>query len=136
MESPRARASASVKPTWASSGSVKATRHIADGVDARVGGLEPPVDHDPPAVAGDAGLLEREAVGVRPAAGRDQEMSALDRRLALANDDLDLCRRAFDARDRDVAADVNALACERVEHDRRAFAVLAREWLTRFQHRD
>src|SRR5262249_57807240 len=74
--------------------------------------------------------------GGGPAAGRDQEMAALDRRLALANDDLDLCTRAFDARDRDLAAHVDALAREHVEHDRRAFAVLARERLGRLQRRD
>src|SRR5262249_45829197 len=93
------------------------------------------VDHDPVAVAGDAGLLEAEAVGVRPAAGRDQEMAALDLATAV-NDDLDLWTGAFDARDRDLAADVDALARERVEHDRRAFAVLARERLRGSQPRD
>ena len=117
-------------------GELPPTRHIADGVDAPIGGLESVIDHDPAAVASDTGLLEREAVGVRFAAGRDQEMAAFDRRLALADDHLDLCIRAFDARHRDVAADVNALARERVEHDRRAFAVLARERLSRLQHRD
>src|SRR5262249_30327736 len=73
--------------------------------------------------------------GVRPAAGRDQEMAALDLAIAV-NDDLDLCTGAFDARDRDLAADVDALTRKRVEHDRRAFAILARERLRRFQHRD
>ena len=68
-------------------GELAPTRDVADGVDARVCRLEPLVDHDPVAVAGDAGLLEREAVRVRPAAGRDQQMAALDCLFAVAGKD-------------------------------------------------
>jgi hypothetical protein len=117
-------------------GELAAAHDVADGIDAPVGGLEALVHHDAAAVAGNAGALEREPVRVRFAAGRDQEMAALDRLRVVAKDDLDLRSRAFRARDRDVAANRNALALERVEHDRRAFAIFARERLTRLQHRD
>src|SRR5262249_56568238 len=92
-------------------GELAPTGDVADGVDAPVFGLEALVDHDPVAVAGDAGLLERQAVSVRPAAGRDQQMAALDCLFAIAGkDDLDLSTCAFDARDLDVAAHDHALA--------------------------
>ena len=82
-------------------GELPPARDVADGIDAPVGGLEPLVDDDPAAVVCDAGLLEAETVGVRAAAGRDQEMAALDRLLAVAvaHHDLDpRVRRARRAR--------------------------------------
>ena len=117
-------------------GELAATGHIADRIDAAVRRLEALVDGDAVAVARDAGALKRKAVDVRLAAGGDEEMAALDRRAVIAKDDLDLCARAFDAGDYDVAANDDALARERIEHDRRAFGVFARERLRCFQHRD
>src|SRR5262245_38929087 len=117
-------------------GELAAARDVTDSIDAPVGGLETLVYHDAVAVAGNAGALEREPVDVCFAAGRDQEMAALDRLPAVTKEDLDLRARAFHARDRDVAANDHVLARERVEHDRGAFAIFARERLTRLQHRD
>ncbi len=85
----------------------------------------------------DAGLLEAETVGVGLATGRDQEMAALDRLLAVAvaNHHLDLRVHRLDADDGDPGAKVDALAHQRIEHDAGAFRVLACERLRRFQHR-
>src|SRR3954451_19949229 len=56
--------------------------------------------------------------------------------IAVANDDAQLRTLTLHAHDRDMAADVDAVARERVEHDVRAFRIFARERLRRFQHGD
>src|SRR6266702_2777840 len=68
-------------------GELAATGHIADRIDAAVRRLEPFVDDDAVVVARDAGALERKAVDVRLAAGRDEEMAALHRLTVIAKDD-------------------------------------------------
>ena len=49
--------------------------------------------------------------------------------IAVANDDAQLRALTLDAHDRDMAADVDAVARERVEHDVGAFRIFARERL-------
>src|SRR5262249_59834267 len=106
-----------------------AARNVADGIDAPVRGLEPLVDYDAVAVAGNAGTLERKVVHVRLAARGDEKMAGLDRLAASADEGLDFRPCAFQARDAHVAANDDALARERVEHDRRAFGVVTRQRL-------
>ena len=120
-------------------GELPPARDVADGIDAPVGGLEPLVDHDPVAVAGDAGLLERETVRVRPAAGRDQEMAACDRLLRRRRRERRPRSSAPVASTRTTATLLRMSTPSRasaVEHDVGAFGVFARERLRRFQHRD
>src|SRR5262245_2547274 len=92
---------------------------VADGIDAPVRGLEPLINCDAVAVVLDAGLFQPETLGVGAAAGRDQEMAALDGLLgiAVADDHLDLRAIALDADDRDAAAKIHALPRDGCEHD-------------------
>ena len=50
---------------------------IADGVDARLGGLHPLVGHDEAAVGLDVGLVQPDVVGARRAADGDQHLLRL-----------------------------------------------------------
>ena len=60
---------------------VRELRHaaddVADGVDARLGGLHPLVGHDKAAVGLDVGLVEADVVGARRAAHGDQHLLRL-----------------------------------------------------------
>ena len=56
--------------------------------------------------------------------------------VAVAMHDLDLGAARLDPHDLDAAADVDAFARERVEHDRGAFRIFLAERRRRFEHRD
>ena len=86
----------------------------------------------------DAGRLEAEPVelGRRPVATSRwlPSMRSLAG-VAVQRSPATLAAGRFDARDRDAAAQRDAFARELVEHDARAFGILARERLRRFEHR-
>ena len=92
---------------------------IADRIDLFVGGAQPRIDLDAVLVIADAGRIEIEIVQVRPATGRDQKMRAFDGFVAVFARDIDLYARqhAADLHKLDAAADRDALAAERIEHD-------------------
>ncbi len=117
-------------------GELALARGITNGVDAPVGGFQPSVDDDPAVAMGDASVIEAEAVGVDAAASRDQEVTALDRFLPARNaqDRSDPRAGMLDAHDLDAGAQADPLALERIQHDRCAFVILARQRLRRLQH--
>ena len=103
--------------------------HVADGVDALVGGAQPPVDVDAVRLVADAGGIEIEIFDIRPAPGGDENMTAGDglRPVGRRDVDLDPRQHAPHLRDGDTDAQRNAFAFERVEHDGGAFGIVARQ---------
>ena len=93
---------------------------VADGIDAAVAGAEALVDHDAVRLVLDAGGLQIERIDVRPPADRHQQIGALDGFLGVAGQhDLDPLAQPPHPLDLDAAADRDALARERIEHDGR-----------------
>src|SRR4029077_11956193 len=90
-------------------------------------------DHDPARAEADAGGLETQALHIRAASSRDEEMAGGDRFLppdAPGKHDLDLGLCLGNARDGHASAQRDALTRKLVEHDRRTFGVLARQRLS------
>ena len=111
---------------------------VADGVDALVGGAQPPVDVDAVRLVADAGRVEIEVFDIRPAPDGDEKMTAGHGLGAVGRRDVDLDPRqhAPHLRDRDTDTQRDAFAFERVEHDGGAFGIVARKRRRRFEHGD
>ena len=85
----------------------------------------------------DAGGLQIERIDVRPPAGRHQQIGALDGLLGVARQhDLDSLAQPAHPLDLDAAADRDALARERIEHDGGAFRIFLAERLRHVEHGD
>ena len=119
-------------------GELRQPDDVADRIDAAVAGAEALVDGDAVVAVPDPCGIEVETLDVRPPAGRDQQIGALDGLLGGAGEhDLDPLAQRPHPLDLDAAADRDAFARQRIEHDRDAFRVLLGERLRRkLQHRD
>src|SRR5208282_2762390 len=104
-------------------------RHIPDRIDALIGRAQALVDDDAVRLVADAGGVEIELFDIRPAPRGDEKVAAFDGLGARGrhNVDRDARQRAAHARDLDATTQLDALAVERIEHDGRAFGIIARK---------
>ena len=119
-------------------GELRPADHVADGVDAPVGGLEVVIHLDAVRGVGDVGPLEAERLDVGLAAGGDEEMRALkDHRLAVLHEmHADTLHRAFDPLHPRIGMHYDLRIGEPLDQHGDRVRILVRQKVCRIEHGD